>query len=397
MGIKVRNIEESLGGLYIHVPFCRKKCFYCDFYSVGSSRADFSNYVNSLVTELSLRNKELPEKINTLYFGGGTPSLIPAKDFIMLVSNLERIIPDCWNREGDLLRFIGEFTIEVNPEDVSEDACSIWKQWGVNRVSMGVQSFRDDELQRIGRHHSAKKAIEAIETLKKYFDNISIDLIFGLPGQSLHDWEKNLMQAVASGVQHISLYSLMFEDGTPMTILRNRGKIRECEEEVSVEMFRKAQEVFEKTGFKRYEISNYSLPGFESRHNSSYWEGSPYLGLGPGAHSYDGNRVRRMNPCALKDYMMHYQSGVKDFFYQEEHLSDTELKEEYILTRMRTVEGIEMADYAARFGEEAAKMLERRARAGTIAELVNLEDGQIKLSSDGVMVSDRVILKLSDF
>lgn len=395
MGVKFLDKGSSSGGLYIHIPFCRKKCFYCDFYSVGASKADFSIYIKCLMAELSARKTELPHCVDTLYIGGGTPSLIPASDFLFLTRSLVHTIPASWTLTDEQLKFNGEFTIEVNPEDVSEDSCRLWKEAGVNRVSMGIQSFVDRDLQRIGRHHSAKSALQSIEMLKKHFDNVSIDLIFGLPGQTMEDWRYNLRMCVESGVQHLSLYSLMFEEGTPLTVMRDQGRIEEQPEEISVDMFRLASEFLNQYGFRRYEISNYSLPGFESRHNGSYWTGAPYLGIGPGAHSYDGRRIRRMNPGDAKNYIDHYVSACESNFFEEEILSDSELQEEYILTRMRTEAGIDIPDYASRFGNAAAETL--AGKAEELGNLVEISDRGLKLSADGVMVSDRVIFELSEF
>ncbi|MDE6753047.1 MAG: radical SAM family heme chaperone HemW, partial [Muribaculaceae bacterium] len=359
-------------GIYIHIPFCRKKCLYCDFFSAGSVNADWENLIDSLKREFLLRMDELTSPPDTLYIGGGTPSLIPKEYF-------EQLAEEIMTRYKDSIK---EFTIEVNPDDVNEEMCRIWKKCGVTRISMGIQSFDDDELRKIGRRHDSAKAIEAYKILRRYFDNISIDLMFGLPGQTINSWEETIYSALRLKPQHLSAYTLMFEEKTPMTILRNTGRMSFPSDEENEEMWRRLSAILLKEGYIQYEISNYSKPGYESHHNGKYWNQSPYLGIGPSAHSYDGEKTRRSNPAELRKYLSFYSdmNGATPF-YREEILTEEELREEFILTRMRTRFGINFKEYRDRFGEKALSVLKQNIRQIN-RNLIILNEENIRVNYD---------------
>lgn len=380
----------------MHVPFCRRKCIYCDFYSVGEKFIS-NEFLKALACEFEARKAEIEEAGEvTLYIGGGTPSLLSPGE-IGEIRN--------WIQQP-----VTEFTIEVNPDDVTEEKAQGWKKAGVNRISMGVQSLVDSELKAIGRRHDAKGARDAYKILRNHFDNISLDLMFGLPGQTIESLRITLEEFVKMKPKHISAYSLMYEERTALTRQRDKGIIEETPEEDSVRMFELINDILGGAGYERYEISNFSMPGFRSRHNSNYWIGIPYLGLGPSAHSYDGDRIRRYNPADLKSYISFYKSfrdrierqacedeesknGVISFF-EEERLSDNELREEMIMTRLRTSEGIDLNEFETRFKEEERRKIEAKARSFIKSGDLEVKGNRIRLTPAGVMISDEIISSL---
>lgn len=364
--------------LYVHVPFCSRKCIYCDFFSVGEKLADWPRYVDSLLAEAGERVRAASSYHSTIYIGGGTPSLMPADEFERLAQGL--------------LEFAGhtpaEFTIEVNPDDVTPDKARSWRRAGVNRVSMGVQSLDDAELQMIGRRHDSASAVRAFSILREEFDNVSLDLMFGLPGQSVASLEKSIEGMLAMYPEHISAYSLMYEERTALTRMRDSGKIEEASEDVSVEMFRLISERLASAGYEQYEISNYARPGRRAVHNSRYWRGLPYVGLGPGAHSYDGMALRRHNLPDIRAYL------AGNAVYEEENLSSDELREEMIMTRLRTREGLRISVFRGKFGDEALESLRRAASSFLKSGLLIQSEDSLRLSREGIMVSDEVIAAL---
>lgn len=394
-----------MAGLYIHIPFCRSKCIYCDFFSGSASIADWKAYTSALEGELRQRLGELAQT-DTAYIGGGTPSLMPADIFTDLIRSIRRII----STSGMELTPDAEFTIEVNPDDIchsdsethdsiGEEKMQAWLAAGVNRVSMGIQSFDDSELKAIGRRHNACQAINAYHLLSRHFSNISIDLMYGLPGQTMESWRHTVSQAIGLRPSHISAYSLMYEEGTPLTILRSQGRIAELPEETTLRMSEHLRHTLADAGYEQYEISNFSLPGRRSRHNSSYWRREPYLGLGPSAHSYDGRRLRRANPPRIREYIARFSQKNIDCdtpFYTEEHLTDAELMEEAIMLGLRTAEGIDLTLYRNTFGEAAASRLLTKAKKSQHDGLLTQDRNRLRLTTKGIMLSDAVILSLFD-
>lgn len=366
-----------MAGIYIHIPFCRKKCIYCDFYSVVSSHVDYSSYVDYLVREYHQRKTELgDETIKTIYIGGGTPSLLS----LDLIQRLKNGL-DCFSN-------VEEFTIEVNPDDVTTEYAEGLRKIGVNRVSMGVQSFIDEELELINRRHTAQKAIDSYNILKNAgFENMSLDLIFGIPKQTLESWKYSVEKAIELNPTHISAYSLMYEEGTRLTLMRNKGLVEECEDEVSVAMYDYLVPELKKAGYDHYEISNFAKPDRYSRHNASYWDFTPYLGLGASAHSFDG-KIRRYNPSNWKNYEVLVNE--QGFAYKEEHENTDELYNEWVMTMLRTKWGINMHALKERFGQKyfdwANKIIKPYIADGSV---VKVED-TIHLTEKGVMVSDMI-------
>lgn len=376
--------------IYVHIPFCRRKCIYCDFYSVGEKLAVWPDLVDALLDEAARRIPEEKGNVShtgstahwpsTIYIGGGTPSLMPPDEFKRLAEGLKGY----FDSEPE------EFTIEVNPDDVSEEMAKVWREAGVNRVSMGVQSLNDSELIAIGRRHDSQQAVEAYKILRRHFDNISLDLMFGLPGQTRESLRDTLKGFIAMKPEHLSAYSLMYEEATALTRMRDSGKISEATDTDSCQMFSMICGMLAEAGYERYEISNYSKPGRRSLHNSLYWQGVPYIGLGPGAHSYDGNRCRRSNLPDVKAYMRGEVST------QCETLSDDELREEMVMTRLRTAEGLSLDEYGERFGPRLLARLEKEARQWLEAGQLILDETSrtLRLTDSGIMISDEIILTL---
>lgn len=374
-------------GLYIHVPFCRHKCLYCDFYSGGVRIADWELYVDSLLHELSrrIKSEKYIYKPQTLYSGGGTPSLIPPFYLQYLVEGIDKIVD---------LSNCREFTIEANPEDVNVENCRIWKDIGVNRISLGVQSLNDIELKAIGRNHSLEDALNAIELLKNNFPNVSVDLMYGLPTQTIESLDDTLNQILNLPPQHISVYSLTLEEGTAMNRLVIDGKLTLPNEDEWKEMTDRISSKLKGAGYLHYEISNYALPGYESVHNSGYWNGNPYMGLGPGAHSYDGEKIRRFNPTDLKGYLKWGRGKESKDFFDFEILSEEELIEETIMTQLRTREGLDLDEFKERFGKEKTLRLKKQAQTLIKRGLLKMEESRISLTESGILLSDFIILSL---
>lgn len=381
------NIGEINGGIYVHIPFCRNKCLYCDFYSGGLRIADWDVYTGSLLNELQSRIEEIDFNPTTLYIGGGTPSLIPSVPFHRLIKGI---------REIANVKQLEEFTIEVNPEDVEAEKIRKWKDEGVDRVSVGVQTLNDQELKTIGRRHTAKVAMEALTQLKQNFDNISVDIIFGLPGQTLESYKDSLHKIIEFAPAHLSCYSLMLETGTALTHLVESGKITLPPENEWIEMYHLTNKLLRDNGYQRYEISNYALPRRESRHNSSYWNGKPYIGLGPGAHSYDGKTVRRANPCRLKEYIDYFKSPSErqDKFYNLEILGDMERMEEMIMTRLRTTQGLDLEELRTEFGEDKLEKMKSTISKYLKSGNISLKDSHLAFTEKGFLISDSIMSEL---
>ena len=342
-------------------------------------------YVKALIAEAGLRHAELgDEPVKTLYLGGGTPSQLPLPLLSTLMEGLDEVF--------DLGR-VEECTIEANPDDVTPDWCAALQRLRINRVSMGVQSFEDDILRLIGRRHTARQAVDAVSRLREAgITNISIDLIFGLPGQTLASWTESVRQAIDLRPQHISAYGLTYEEGTLLWQQRERGVVTEVPEEQCLEMYRILVDLLCAAGYEHYEISNFALPGFRSRHNSSYWDGTPYLGLGAAAHSYDG-KVRRFNPCDLQAYISRIGAGSRAF--EQEQLEWWERYDERVMLGLRTTRGVDVARLREDFGEVAWKHFTDEAACYIEARSLRVtEDGRYVLTNDGMMLSDSIIRDL---
>ena len=374
-----------MAGVYVHIPFCASRCSYCDFFSTLQLEQTGADYVEAVIAEALLRRGELRgETVHTLYLGGGTPSQLP----LPLLSRLAAGLGECFDLSG-----VEEFTVEANPDDVTAAWCEALPPLGVNRVSMGVQTFEDDILRLIGRRHTASQVVDAVARLRDTgIDNISIDLIYGLPGQTIVSWTDSVERALALTPQHISAYGLTYEEGTRLWWQRERGEVTEVPEEQCLEMYRILVQSLQRAGYGHYEISNFALPGYHSHHNSSYWNDTPYLGLGAGAHSYDGE-VRRSNPANLQEYIDKVMAG-KPAFEQEE-LTRWERYDERVMLGLRTARGVDAGRLRHDFGETAWQHFTREAKPHIAAGHLRVtEDGRYVLTRDGIMLSDSIIRDL---
>lgn len=372
-----------MAGLYIHIPFCKKKCIYCDFFSIAN-RSDEAEYVLALLSEFDMRISELKgADIETIYIGGGTPSVLSEANLSCLIEGLKQRLD--FNK-------VQEFTIEVNPDDVTQEFANRIVELGINRVSMGVQSFVDSELKLINRRHDAKGAVQAVETLKAAgISNISIDLIYGLPTQTLDSWQYSVAEAIKLNVKHISAYSLSYEEGTALYVLRERGKITECDEDDCVKMYDLLVVMLREAGFLHYEISNFAQSQFYSRHNSNYWNKTPYLGLGCSAHSYDG-KERSYNIADVKKYVMEISSGAT-----VKEVDETQPWEQYnedIMIGLRTMWGVDLSEIDKRYGKNVADKFKKTAEKYLLAKDMKRSENNYSLTEKGVMIADLIIRDL---
>lgn len=371
-----------MAGIYIHIPFCRHACTYCDFHFSTVLRGK-RIMAQAIAKELEIKADFLPQKENldSLYFGGGTPSVLDETELRWVFEAVHRQFSF---REG------AEITLEANPEDITDEQVAIWKGLGINRLSIGVQSFFADDLEWMNRQHSPDQARQAVEIARKAgIDLISVDLIFGLPYSTPERWAANVNQALGLGVQHLSFYSLTVEEKTALAHQVKKGKIELPKEESYSEQYLFAHHRLQDAGFEHYEVSNYALPGFRAVHNSSYWEGQPYLGIGPSAHGYDG-KVRYWNHAHNVRYLDDVNAG-KYPEADREMLSPEDLYHDYLLTHLRHIKGIDVAhieqkwvpDWREHFGEKVHELK---------GQHMLIQDGDtLRMTPEGWMVSDHVI------
>ncbi len=362
-----------MAGIYVHVPFCHAKCAYCDFYSVA--RPEYAEYyAKALLSEFSHRHSELGgEAVETLYFGGGTPSLLAPDVFLQLA-------------EAMYCEDIAEFTIEVNPEDVDTTHIAAWLKAGVNRVSIGVQSLNDTELKAVNRRHYADDALRAIALLQNSgITNISADLIYGLPGQTPTAWRNSLQRLANSGVKHISAYCLSYEEGTLLTKKLLRGDISEASEEMIEEYYLILCKELAAAGFEHYEISNFALEGYRSRHNSAYWRGVPYLGLGPGAHSLTAAGLRRYNPANLKGYI-----STDGQITEDDSETDDDRTNDLIMISLRTAEGLHKDELPPTLIDEIEKNAAGWLRQGKLIDTAT----HLRIPEHAWLLADAIIRDL---
>ncbi len=376
-----------MAGLYVHVPFCTQRCSYCDFYTQTDSRLR-TDYLRALRRELAERAAELDhEPLDTIYFGGGTPSQLPI-DALRAIFRTIRAHYDASSCR--------EITLEANPDDLSADYLrQLHSQLPIRRISLGVQSFDDADLCRLRRRHDSQGAIRAVgRCLEAGFTDISIDLIYGLPDQTPEAWARNLDVAFHLGVSHLSAYHLTYEAGTPLHRQLLSGRIHAVSEDVSVRLYHLLIERAARAGWEHYEVSNFSLPGRFARHNSAYWTGARYIGVGPSAHSYDG-RARSWNVASLPAYVAGILSGRPD---REREVTDNDMRyNEYLMTRLRTMWGISLPHLRDTFGpRRLAHFLRHATPYIASGRLVRLHDpaDTIRLTEEAFFVSDGIISSL---
>jgi len=371
-------IKRSGGALYIHIPFCKQACHYCDFHFSTSVKKK-GKLVDMLCKELVLRKNELPEYlIETIYFGGGTPSLLSAEELKQIFDTI-----DCNFQVSDDV----EITLEANPDDLTREKLEVLKISGINRLSIGVQSFFEEDLKLMNRAHNAKEALESIQMAKEYFDNISIDLIYGIPGMTDERWKENLKIALDLNLPHFSCYALTVEPNTALKKFIEKGIIKPVDDEAAKAHFESLVETLENAGFVHYEFSNFGKPGYFSRNNTAYWFGKPYLGIGPSAHSFDGNS-RKWNVSNNSLYIKALQKG--EIPMQEEKLSEADKYNEYVMTRLRTMWGISADEVEEKFGLKYKKYLMEQAKPYLEKELMNMENRNLHISEKGKFLGDGI-------
>lgn len=369
-----------MSGIYLHIPFCRKACLYCDFhFSTQTTYTD--RMVNAIAKETNLRSGFLSSPVETIYFGGGTPSVLSQKQIEIILNEIHQsfsVSPEA------------EITLEANPDDLNPEYVKILKDAGINRLSIGLQSFDDDVLQWMNRSHVARQSNDAVRMAQDLgFDNITIDLIFGIPGKDNRYWNEQLVKALELKVNHLSVYSLTVEESTTLHHRIRKGIQAPPVPEEQAEQFLMAMDLLTGEGFEHYEISNYALPGYRSRHNASYWTGRPYLGIGPSAHSFDGAMERSWNVSSNHLYM----KGMEDDMplRETETLTQNDRINEYILTRLRTSEGLSLSECVSQFGHEIGQTIRQQwTESGHLA----VQRDQLQLTREGKLIADTIASSL---
>ncbi len=373
-----------MAGVYIHIPFCKTRCIYCNFYSTTHGEY-VDRYVRALCSEMQMRRGEDGSSdLKTIYIGGGTPSQLSGHNLELIFSALDSIfgIGQC-----------EEITIEANPDDLTDDYISMLRTLPVNRISMGVQTFNDRKLHFLNRRHDAAEAIAAVERCRKAgFGNISIDLIYGLPGETATEWQNDLRTAIALGVEHLSAYSLTYEEGTPIYNMVERRDIEPVDEETSLEFFGMLRNELIAAGYEHYEISNFCKPGHRALHNSSYWHGVPYLGLGAAAHSYNGSTRREWNVASLTKYVEGIEGGRRDYGFEE--LDEQTQYNEFVMTGLRTSQGICLSRLSARFGTELYDYCLRMSKPHLSSGKMLIDGDRLHLTPAGIFISDAIVSDL---
>lgn len=369
--------------LYIHIPFCKSRCIYCSFFS-SVSLNNKDKYINALCREIELRHKYLnSKKLSSVYLGGGTPSLLQKDDLEQIFGQINRyfeITPQT------------EVTIECNPDDIDEDFLHTLRLFPFNRISMGIQTFDDEQLSFLNRRHSSQQAKESIKRLQASdFDNISADLIYSLPSQTLEQWTKDIDTLLSIGVRHISAYSLTYEEGTKLYSLLKNKKLATVSDDDSWMFFTTLRQKLTEAGFEHYEVSNFALPEHHSRHNSGYWSGKHYLGIGTSAHSYNGTS-RSWNISNIPKYCYLIEQG--EPFSEQEILSDTDKYNEFVFLSLRTSKGINLnrlkADFGASLADYCLRCAEKYLNRGTL----KITADHLRLTEQGIFVSDGIMSDL---
>ena len=375
-----------MAGLYIHIPFCASRCIYCGFYSTTLMELR-DRYVDALCQEMTLRQEALVQQglplpsLDTIYIGGGTPSQLSPRHLKILFDHINKVFS---NKAT-------EVTIEMNPDDVTEEYAHALSQLSVNRVSMGAQTFDDTRLRFLNRRHNARQVPQAVKTLREAgISNISIDLMYGFPGETIDNWQDDITKALDLGVEHLSAYCLMIEEGTVLYEKMRNGeneRMRECDEELERQMYYTLTERLKAAGYEHYEISNFALPGRRSRHNSSYWTDLPYIGLGAAAHSYDG-RSRCWNVADIRQYINGIENGSP--VIDQEWLNDDSRYNDRVMLSLRTCEGIDLSTLQPAdrtyLLSLAQKYIDNR--------LLTAEGDHLRLSNEGLFVSDMIMSDL---
>lgn len=379
-------------GLYLHIPFCKSRCIYCGFYSTTFEEVK-AQYVDALVKELVMRTCGNDAPWSTIYLGGGTPSRLSEAELERLFASI-----DCSGAK--------EITMECNPDDITSQYAALLARLPINRISMGAQTFSDERLRFIRRRHEARQVDEAVERLRRAgIDNISIDLMYGFPGETMDEWQTDIDHLLSLSPEHISAYCLMFEEGTPLYAMREQGKIEETDEETSRAMYELLMEKMAVAGFEHYEISNFARPGFRSRHNANYWNDTPYVGVGAAAHSYDGAE-RSWNTADVKEYIARIGQGERPC--ERERLTPEMKYNDFVMLSLRTREGICLSTLEQRFGSQkldyCLSSAERFVANGLLewdtssmvefSTDIHSRAAHLRLTRSGIFVSDMIMSEL---
>lgn len=381
-----------MAGIYIHIPFCKQACYYCNFH-FSTSLALKDEMINSLIKEIEIRSESAnesdmaiiskEEKIETIYFGGGTPSLLSQLEIQRLLSTIIEI----YDVTND-----AEITLEANPDDITFEKLNEWKAAGINRLSIGIQSFKESDLVWMNRAHNAAQALACIHLARQAgFDNFSIDLIFGIPGLSDEEWKENVQKVIDLQVPHIACYALTVEPKTAlqkMIVLKKKENVDSDAQAVQYSILMK---MMRDAGYEHYEISNFAKPGFRSRHNSSYWQGKKYIGIGPSAHSYDGE-IRTWNKANNIFYIKSLDQNIIPF--EKEVLTQPQKLNEYIMTSLRTFEGMDLKYIEENFAENERTRIEKILQNELKKEQFNREEERIILTDEGKLFGDAISVKL---
>ena len=372
-----------MAGIYIHTPFCKRRCIYCDFFSTTQSEKKPA-YIYALCQELDLRKDYLEgEDIETIYLGGGTPSQLAQEELEKIFSALYNIYK---------VKEDAEITLEANPDDLTPEYVYMLRSLPINRISMGIQTFQEETLKLLHRRHTARQAIEAFQRCREAgFQNISIDLMYGLPGETLDTWKQGLQQAIALRPEHISAYHLIYEEGTALWKLKEQHQVEEADEDLSVTLFRTLIDELTRAGYEHYEISNFCLPGLHSRHNSSYWTGKKYLGCGPSAHSFNGTS-RQWNVASLDKYIHAIQQGKLD--YEIEELDIYTRYNDFVITAIRTLWGMSLSQLRSTYGEDLYRYCLRMAKPHLAQGVLEMKEDTLKLTKEGIFISDGIMSDL---
>lgn len=370
-------------GIYIHVPFCKKACHYCNFHFSTQLQLK-SDLVAAICKEAVLRKTFLQETVDTIYFGGGTPSLLSGSELEILLNTLNEhytIAPNA------------EITLEANPDDIDPKTLNQWHQAGINRLSIGIQSFFEEDLQWMNRAHNAQQANHCIELAQTAgFYNLTIDLIYGTPGLTNERWKQNIETALTLGIPHLSCYALTVEPNTALDVMVRKGTKEEVDADHQAIHFNILTETLQNAGFEHYEISNFAKPGFRSKHNSSYWQGNPYLGLGPSAHSFDGHVTRQWNISNNPLYISSLQQGIIPF--ESEMLTMVQRINEYLMSSLRTIEGISLNFLEKNWGEERKQEVLKAAQIHVVQQNIQLQEQHIILTAQGKFLADGIAADL---
>ncbi len=367
-----------MSGIYIHIPFCKQACHYCDFHfstSLGKKEA----MIAALCKELELRKNEFKDdEVATIYFGGGTPSVLETKE-------IEQILNVVYNNYKVVTA--PEITLEANPDDLSSKKIKQLAASAINRLSIGIQSFFDEDLKLMNRAHSAKEAMESLKEATHYFDNISIDLIYGIPNMSADKWLQNIEKALSFNIPHISSYALTVEPKTALQKFIDKGVIAPLDDTLAQEHFKILNQELAQAGYVCYELSNFGRPDYFSKNNTAYWQGKKYIGIGPSAHSYDGVS-RGWNVNNNPKYINQINDGVLPM--ETEILSKTDRYNEYVMTGLRTIWGVSLEQIKTEFGEQYHSYLMQQAKPKIEAQLLYIVNGNLLVSPEGKFLSDGI-------